>query len=108
MEIRNNTNRLDPYLNRADLEASQIAAQNAGHAGAQGGLKINTGSFGLEGGDKVTLSSSALRDVVAAEAAKAPDFRQDKVEAIKAGLAAAGSYAVNSGDIAGKLLGGAF
>lgn len=103
MEIRNNTNRLDPYLNRADLET----AQSAGQAGALGGMKINTGSFGLEASDKVTLSSSALRDVVAQEAAAAPDIRQDKIDALKASLAS-GSYAVDSQDIAGRLLGGAF
>ncbi|MDR1125076.1 MAG: flagellar biosynthesis anti-sigma factor FlgM [Deltaproteobacteria bacterium] len=107
MEIRNNTNRLDPYLNRVDLEASQATSQNVGQAGAQGSMKVNTGSFGLEGSDKVTLSSAALRDVVSAEAAKAPDIRQDKVDAIKASLAS-GSYAVDAQDIAGKLLGGAF
>lgn len=102
MEIRNNTNRLDPYLNRADLETAQTTNQ-----AAAGGLKVNTGSFGLESNDKVTLSSAALRDVVAQEASTAPDIRQDKVDAIKASLAS-GSYAVDSQNIAGRLLGGAF
>jgi flagellar biosynthesis anti-sigma factor FlgM len=99
MEIRNNMNRLDPYLNRADLEIPQ--------ATGQGGAKINTGAVALESSDKVTLSSAALRDVVIRAAEGAPDTRQDKVDAVKASLAA-DSYAVDAQDIAGKLLDGAF
>ena len=102
MEIRNNVNRLDHYLNRVDLEKARGGAQG----GAPGGLKVNTGGL-FDGSDKVTLSSSALREVVTREALAAPDIRQDKVAAVKASLEA-GEYEIDAREIAGKILGGSF
>lgn len=105
MEIKNNLNNLDPYLNRADLDT-------AAKAEAKGGFKVNTGDVqsgqvapsARDGGDKVSLSTSALKDVVAQEAMNAPDIRQDRVEAIKASINA-GSYNIDSMDIASRILG---
>ena len=94
MEIKNNLNRLDPYINRVDLEGQFAEARKSG-------IKIS--SLAREG-DKVSLSSTALKEVVLQEALNAPDIRQDKVEAVKASLAA-GSYNIDSRDIAAKLLG---
>lgn len=99
MEIKSNINNLDPYLNRMDLD-------KAASAEARLGFKVNTPATQAqpEGGDKVNLSTSALKDVVTQEAMSAPDVRQDRVAAIKASLDG-GSYNIDSLDIASKLLG---
>ncbi|MDR2892094.1 MAG: flagellar biosynthesis anti-sigma factor FlgM [Deltaproteobacteria bacterium] len=97
MEIKNNLNRLDPYLNRAELDAQATQAQKSG-------AKLSFGSLAAQEGDKVSLSTTALKEVVTAEAMNAPDIRQDKVNALKASLAS-GSYNIDSRDIASKLLG---
>ncbi len=97
MEIKNNLNRLDPYLNRAELDGQAAQAQKSG-------MKLNFGSLAAQEGDKVSLSSTALKEVVTAEAMRAPDIRQDKVNAVKAALSS-GGYNIDSRDIASKLLG---
>ncbi|MDL2307741.1 flagellar biosynthesis anti-sigma factor FlgM [Desulfovibrio sp. OttesenSCG-928-C06] len=99
MEIKNNINNLDPYLNRTDLD-------KAGKADSRG-FKVNTGATQAtpaDSGDKVSLSTSALRDVVTQEATNAPEVRQDRVDAIKARINS-GTYNIDSRDIASKLLG---
>ena len=98
MEIKNNLNRLDPYLNRAEMDGQAAEAQKSG------GMKLSFGSLAAQEGDKVSLSTTALKDVVASEAMNAPDIRQDKVNAVKASLAS-GSYNIDSRDIASRLLG---
>lgn len=97
MEIKNNINNLEPYLNRMDLEK----ARNAGVRAASTDTQV---SQAAEGGDRVSLSTSALKSVVVEAAQSAPDIRQDKVDAIKARLNS-GEYQIDSNDIALKLLG---
>jgi negative regulator of flagellin synthesis FlgM len=96
MEIRSNWDKLEPYVNRADFDKTR--RHEAGGA---------TSPANSESGDKVSLSTSALKDLVMREAVAAPDIRQEKVNALKAQISS-GQYAADARDIAGKLLGGAF
>lgn len=90
MEIKNNMNRLDPYLNRLQTEKGDArpAAGKAGTAAA---------------GDTVQIQSSGLKATVEAAAMNAPDVRENRIAAIKASLAD-GSYQIDNRGIAEKLL----
>lgn len=90
MEIKNTMNRLDPYLNRLEVEKEKArAAEKSGAAPAAG--------------DTVQINSTGLKATVAAAAMAAPDTRDDKIAAIKASLAD-GSYQIDNKAIAAKLV----
>lgn len=90
MEIKNNINQLDPYLNRLKAEKGEarVAPDKA---------------VAAAGGDTVQIQSTGLKAVIEAAAASAPDIRESKVAAIKASLAD-GSYKIDNSAIAGKLV----
>lgn len=92
MEIKNNVNRLDPYLNRLQTEKGEgrSAAQEAAQAAAPAR-------------DTVQIKSPGLKAAIEESAAGAPDIREDKVAAIKASIAG-GSYQIDSRAIASKLV----
>lgn len=90
MEIKNNMNRLDPYLNRLQTEK--------GEAHAVAGKAVAAAS-----GDTVQIQSPGLKAAIEAAAAGAPDIRESKVAALKASLAD-GTYKIDNSAIAEKLL----
>jgi negative regulator of flagellin synthesis FlgM len=96
MEIKSNWDKLEPYVNRADFDKA--------YRHEAGGV---TPPVNPESGDKVSLSTSALKDLVMREALAAPDIRTEKVSALKAQISS-GQYEADAQDIAAKLLGGAF
>lgn len=95
MEIKNNLlNKLDPYRTTLDPKAEAASARTKG---AQANAAAPQG-------DRVSLSPNALLHTAAhAEAGRAPEVRQDKVEALKEQVAS-GNYSVDSRKIAEKLL----
>lgn len=89
MEIKNTMNRLDPYLNRLELDKEKARAEaRAGKTAA---------------GDTVQISSPGLKASVEAAASAAPDVRAERVAAIKAALAD-GSYQIDNRAIAERLV----
>ncbi|MDL2314430.1 flagellar biosynthesis anti-sigma factor FlgM [Desulfovibrio sp. OttesenSCG-928-C14] len=92
MEIKNNFNRLDPYLNRLDLEPQRPEARGAGVAQAA-----------PSSGDTVSFSATALKAAAMESAAAAPEVRSGKVAEIKARVES-GQYQTDSLDIADKIL----
>lgn len=90
MEIKNNMNRLDPYLNRLQAEKGE------GRAAAE-----KTAS--AAGGDTVQIHSAGLKAAIEGAAASAPDLRADRITALKASLSE-GSYQIDNRAIAEKLL----
>lgn len=90
MEIKNNMNRLDPYLNRLQVEKGEVrAASDKAVAAASG--------------DTVQIKSPGLKAAIEEAALNAPDIRESKVAALKASLAD-GTYQIDNSAIAGKLL----
>jgi negative regulator of flagellin synthesis FlgM len=96
MEIKSNLDKLESYVNRVGFDKPRPH-------GANGAANLS----GPESGDKVSLSSSFLKDLVMREALDTPDIREEKVAALKAQIAS-GKYTADSRDIAAKLLGGAY
>ena len=96
MEIKNSLlKQIDPYRSKIDAKGDAVSgrARNAGEAAPTSAL-----------GDRVSLSSSALMHTVAHAAAnRAPEVRQEKIDAIKERLAN-GEYTIDSKNIAKKLL----
>lgn len=96
MEIKNALlKQFDPYRSKIDGKNDAASAHPRGSGEA---------SQASAQGDRVSLSSSALLHTVAHTAAsKAPEVRQEKIDSIKERLSA-GEYAIDSKDIAKKLL----
>lgn len=96
MEIKNTLlKQIDPY--RSKIDSKSDAASGRGRASGEA-------SSAPAQGDRVSLSPSALMHTVAhAAATRAPEVRQEKVDAIKDRLAN-GEYAIDSKAIAKKLL----
>lgn len=96
MEIKNNLiNTLDPYRVRMDPKA-EAAGPRARSAGEEQAASAQ--------GDRVSLSPSALLHTLAhSEAARAPEVRQEKVDALKEQVAT-GEYVIDPRKIAGRLL----
>lgn len=96
MEIKNSLlKNVDPYRATLDAKAEAVSqrARGQGENAAQ-----------PPAGDRVSLSSEALLQSAAREAASAaPDIRQDKVEAIKQRVDG-GEYPVDARRIAEKLV----
>ena len=97
MEIKSNLSQLDPYLKKADLE--KTAQKTEARSSSSGSV----GELLRDGGDKVSFSSSALKDVVAETARSASEIRREKVDAIKTSLAS-GNYSVDNHSIAAGIL----
>lgn len=100
MEIKNSMlSKLDPYRNKLDPKAEAAGVKTRGGGAAETG-----GAQQAATGDKVSLSSAArLHTTAHAEANKAPDVRQEKVDGIKERIAS-GSYTPDAKDIARKLV----
>jgi negative regulator of flagellin synthesis FlgM len=96
MEIKSNLDKLESYVNRVDFDKARAHGANAAANPA-----------GPESGDKVSLSSAFLKDLVMREVLDTPDIREEKVAALKAQIAS-GQYKADALDIAAKLLGGAY
>ncbi|MCL1889060.1 MAG: flagellar biosynthesis anti-sigma factor FlgM [Desulfovibrionaceae bacterium] len=91
MEIKNTVNKLDQYAARLDMDpaGSRPASQAAERSAPVG--------------DTVDIKSAGLKAAALETALAAPDFRADKVEAVKAALEN-GTYRINSQDIAAQML----
>jgi negative regulator of flagellin synthesis FlgM len=96
MEIKSNLDKLEPFVNRVDFDKARAQVAN-------GASDLTS----LESGDKVSLSSSFLKELVMREALDTPDIREEKVADLKARIAS-GQYAADARDIAARLLGGAY
>jgi negative regulator of flagellin synthesis FlgM len=96
MEIKSNWDKLEPYVNRAEFDKAPKAEVNSAAQPAN-----------PESGDKVSLSTSVLKELVMEEALNTPDLRQEKVDALKAQISS-GEYQINTQNIAAELLGGAY
>ena len=96
MEIKNSLlKNLDPYRKKMDTNA------DAANARVQ---KNDPSGVPAAGGDKVSLSSSArLHTLAHSEAGKAPELRQEKIDALKERIAA-GEYAIDARKVAENLL----
>lgn len=97
MEIKNSLKNLDPYRNKLDPKAEAAQARNS-----------RTDAAGTHSaapaGDKVSLSSSAkLLTLAHSETGKAPEIRQEKVDAIKERIAS-GEYSVDTKKVAENML----
>lgn len=96
MEIKNSLlKNVDPYRTTLDAKAEAASARpkDAGESQAP-----------AQSGDRVSLSSSALLHTVAHSAAsKAPEIRQEKVDALKERVAG-GGYTVDAKKVAEKLV----
>lgn len=98
MEIRSILNPLGAYQSKLDQ------AENA--AKAEPGRKTGRHASGAATSQSDTISlspESRLRTEALATAARAPEIRQDKVDALKASVES-GEYAPDSRQIAAKLL----
>ncbi len=97
MDIKNvSINNQDPYRTRLNATENNAAQGRA--------AKSEPGGNPVSQGDRVSLSASArLHTLAHAEAGKAPDIRQEKVDDIKARVAS-GEYSVDSKKVAEKLL----
>lgn len=89
MEIKNNTNRLEPHLNQLKVEQGQERAQAEKDA--------------APAADTVQFKSPGLRSAIEQAAQGAPEVREDRVSAIKAQIAN-GTYSTDSKAIASKIL----
>lgn len=93
MEIKNYLKGLDPYQTKLE-KAENEKGKNA----------RRTNSESSAAGDKVSLSNEAkLRTEAYLEANRAPEVRQEKVDALKAKIEA-GEYTIDSRHIAQRLL----
>lgn len=90
MEIKNNTNRLEPHLNQLKVEQGQERAQAEKAAVAPAA-------------DTVQFKSPGLKAAIEQAAQGTPDVREDRVSAIKAQIAD-GTYSTDSKAIAGKIM----
>lgn len=98
MEIKTNLNGLDSY-NRLESKNTQAATKNA----FLGEARQNAQTGKAASGDVVELSCTSLRSTVMQEAQGTSDFRQDKVNALRAAVSN-GSYQVDSQAVAAGIL----
>jgi len=97
MEIKNSLKNLDPYRTKLDPKAEAAQARNS-RSDAAGK------NAAAPAGDKVSLSSSAMLHTLAhSEAGKAPELRQEKVDAIKERIAS-GEYSIDTKKVAENML----
>lgn len=99
MEIKNSLfSKLDPYRNKLDPKTEAAGARTR----EAGGDEPGTGRTAA--GDRVNLSSTArLHTAAHTEANRAPEIRQEKIDAIKERIAS-GEYSPDAKAIAAKIL----